>query len=120
MDKISKALMKVIYLESTSVPGKHSCTLSSTDLLLKVPYKIQLLPENLEKYLNELAIQDYYESKYFDKDGTRYYEFSLLNKGKSYIKEIESEKRAIKFKIFLTVGGFILAQILAVIFGNKV
>lgn len=115
--KKEKALMKVIYNEAVKNEGK--CLIRPTDILKSIPYKLDFTRQDLAANLRGLALDDYYELIETEKKGEEIYCFTLHQNGYAFIREIQSEKRMIKFKIILTIAGsigaFLLGRLLSLI-----
>ncbi len=120
MKKLNKELMKFIYTECTknveqSMNAERTAELKDVDILKALPYKFRINQDSLRERILGLATEDYFECKEkHNGQGTTYF-FSLLNKGKSFCKELESDKRAIKFKIILTISGAVLSFVIGTI-----
>lgn len=114
LNKKEKAVMKVIYFEASAKGGK--CLISPLHILTSIPYKIDFKKEDMDAVMKVLALDDYFEVVETRKKEQPIYCITLHQKGHAFIREIINEKRAIRFKIVLTVcgviGGFILSKIL--------
>lgn len=124
MNKIDRSIMKCIYYQCTKekslvINPKREAMIYDVDILSSIPYNIRLKRGELYERIVMLATSDYFEVKVGKKNGSVVYLFSLLNKGKSFIQEINNEKRAIRRKILLTVfgavGSFIIGLLLRAI-----
>ena len=84
------------------------------------PRSSQGNPE-LESNLKALVTEDFFEMITTDKKGEEYYCFTLHQNGYAFSRQIAAEKRAIIFKLILTVCGailsFTLVRILTLIWG---
>lgn len=121
LSKRDKTLMKVIYNEAVRNEDE-TCVARPVDLLKDIPYTSDFSCNDLESTVKALSLDDYFEYReIIDDDGEKAYFIKLHAKGHAFIREIESEQRAIKFKIILSVAGvigtFILGKLLTVIFG---
>lgn len=118
LNKKTKALMKVVYNKAIIKEGV--CLVSQLELLQNIPYKLEFHKEDLDPCLKALANEGYFEMIETEKNGDKYYCVTLLQAGYDFSRQIAAEKRAIKMKVILTVGGviaaFILKQILEAIF----
>ena len=120
LSKRDKALMKVIYNNAIKNEDE-TFTAKPIEILGDIPYSSDFACNDLEPTIEALSLDDYFEYKETEKDGERALTFKLHTKGHAFIREIESEQRAIKFKIVLSVAGvigtFILGRLIALIFG---
>lgn len=118
LNKKTKALMKAVYNRAIKKDG--TCLVSHIDLLQDIPYKMEFQFDDLVPSLKALANEGYFEMVETEKKGDKYYCITLLQAGYDFSRQIAAEKRAIRLKIILTVGGviaaFILRQILQAIF----
>jgi len=117
-----KALMKVIYNEAVKYPDE-TVVIRPIDLLKEIPYTSDFANNDLESTLKGLSLDGYFDyEEVEDASGDSAYKIELLTKGHAFIREIESEKRAINFKIILSVAGvigtFILGRLITMIFGG--
>ncbi len=117
LSKKTKALMKAIYNRAIEKDGV--CIVSPLNLLQDVSFKISFDREDLDPALKLLATEGYFEIIETEKKGITYYCITLLQPGYDFSRQIAVEKRAIKFKIILTVAGviasFILTRIISAI-----
>lgn len=119
LSRKQKLLMKVIY--SHAIQKEGVCLIRPIDLLKEIPLSSDFKREELESNLKALISEDFFEMIKTDKKGEEYYCITLHQNGYAFSRQIAAEKRAIKFKIILTVGGailtFILGKILTSIWG---
>lgn len=115
LTKNEKAVMKVIYNCATKNEGK--CLLRPIDILKSIDYSVRISDAEIDPILQALATDDNFEMVETEKKGELYYCFILHQNGYAFFRQIEAEKRAIRFKIVLTISGvimsFILTRILA-------
>ena len=120
LNKRDKALMKVIYKRAIE-HDDETFEARPIDLLEDIPYTSDFGCAELDTTIKALSLDDYFEYSEANVAGERGYRFVLHTKGHAFIREIESEQRAIKFKVVLSVAGvigtFILGRIIALIFG---
>ncbi len=118
LNKKTKVLMKAVY--ENAITNNGVCLVSQLDLLEKISYTINFSRNDLEPSLKALMLEGYFEIIESEKKGEKYYCITLLQAGYDFSRQIAAEKRAIKFKIIMTVAGtiaaYILTQILAAIF----
>ena len=119
LNRKTKALLRVIYDRAIRKDGV--CIAKSVDLLSEIPYKIEFLREDFEPSMKALMMEGYFEAVETEKKGEMYYCITLLQGGYDFSRQIASEKRAIKFKVVLTVcgviGSLILPRIISAIIG---
>lgn len=120
LNKKTKALMKVIYNKAIVKDGV--CIVSPLDLLAEIPYKLTFTRDELAPSLKLLSTEGYFEVVETEKKGNLYYCITLHQAGYEFSRQIAAEKRAIKFKIILTIAGviasFILTRIITAIAGG--
>lgn len=122
LKKKDKALMKVIYNEAVKYPDE-TVVIRPIDLLKEIPYTSDFACNDLESTIKGLSLDGYFDyEEVEDASGENAYKIALHTKGHAFIREIESEKRAINFKIILSVAGvigtFILGRLITMIFGG--
>lgn len=111
LNKKTKALMRSVYNHAVEKDGV--CLVSQIDLLEDMPSKLRFYRDDLEPSLRSLMLEGYFEIVESEKKGERYYCITLMQAGYDFSRIIAQEKRAIKFKIALTIGGVILSFILS-------
>lgn len=118
MKKIDKEVMKVVYNACVTSQREEDLTQEKTaiinqyEFLRRLPYKYSVDEQILDEKIALLAIKDYYECQVVYYKGLKQYKFTLLNKGKSFVSQIENEKRMVRVKIILTISGPILGYII--------
>lgn len=118
MKKIDKEVMKVVYNACVTTQREEDLTQEKTaiinqyEFLRRLPYKYSIDEQILDEKIALLAIKDYYECQVVYYKGLKQYKFTLLNKGKSFVSQIENEKRMVRVKIILTISGPILGYII--------
>lgn len=118
MKKIDKEVMKVVYNACVTSQREEDLTQEKTaiinqyEFLRRLPYKYSIDEQILDEKIALLAIKDYYECQVVYYKGLKQYKFTLLNKGKSFVSQIENEKRMVRVKIILTISGPILGYII--------
>ena len=119
LSRKEKLIMKAVYSKAVKTEGK--CLMTPTELLTDISFKEDFRREDLEPCLKTLVLEDYFELIDTEKKGERVFCFTLHQNGYAFASQIESEKRAIKFKIVLTVAGAILSvtlvRVLTLLFG---
>ena len=98
------------------------CIVTPLELLKEIPYKVEFNRDDLTPALNSLASEGYFEIIETEKKGNPMYCITLAQAGYEFSRQLASEKRAIKFKIVLTICGviasFILTRIITAIAGG--
>ncbi len=98
---------------------KPSVLISPIDLIKIVGDK-NLNKAKLEKIVNDLSMDGYFDLVYSDRQGELIYCISILEKGKGYIRNSKIFKRDLIFRLMLTVVlaivSFIVGLILRAIF----
>ena len=100
LDKKEREVMRVIY-EECIASGEDRVTLKPTQILAKMPLKLNFEPEELAPILKLLHLDGYFDYVEIEKKGTDMYFFELLQRGHAFKRELEQKKRKIKFKIYL-------------------
>lgn len=120
LNRKTKALMLAVYNRAVVKDGV--CIVRPIDLLQDIPYAKEFERDELEPAMRALESEGYFEMVETEKKGERYYCITLQQASVDFARQIASEKRAIKFKIILSIAGvigtFILTRIVAAIFGN--
>lgn len=111
LNKKTKALMKVIL--DKAMPKDGVCLVNQIDLLKDIPYTIDFKRNDLEPSLKALMLEGYFEILDTDKKGEKYYCITMMPTGIELARRIANEKRAIKFKLVLTISGCLLSYILS-------
>ncbi|MEG1394488.1 MAG: hypothetical protein RSD04_01930 [Clostridia bacterium] len=119
LNKKTKALMRAIYDRAIVKDG--ICIVRPIDLLREISFKIDFRKDELDPSIKSLMLEGYFEVVETEKKGEKCFCITLLQAGYDFARQIASEKRAIKFKIILSISGviftFILSKIVAAIAG---
>ncbi len=79
-----------------------------------------LSEERLDKIVNDLYVDGFYDLVYTDRHGERVYCITLTEKGKGYPREAKLIRRTLTFRLIVSVGfavfSFVLGLILKAIF----
>lgn len=116
INRTQKAIMSAIYAKAADKNG--TCLIRPVELLESIPYTVRFKRSDLPAYLRSLEMDDYFEMIETDKKGDKYYCFTLHQNGYSVITQIKNERRAIMFKIILTVCGALLSFIIGLLLRN--
>lgn len=116
LNKRESVIMEIIFNECGE---KKSCLIKQSDILKKISFAKDFSLDEVLQIIKTLEVDDYFDVIETEKDGEIVYCFNLHLKGEAFEREIEHKKRAINFKIAMTVLGavgsvaltFILKQI---------
>ena len=110
-------VMKAVY---TLCVGKDVCLISPAELIAMLPVKRKLTEESLEKILNALALDDYFQLLCSERKGEKMYVISLRASGYAYKRCSLQQKRDFAVKIgwavFSAVIAFLVGYLLKQIF----
>ena len=113
---VENKIMYVLFLEGQK---KNPFLLSPTDLINLSGVK-NFSSVELEKTLTNLAMDGYFDIIYSERQGERVYCFSLLKKGKAFMREKKMARRNLIFRIVislsLAVMSFLVGLLLKAIF----
>lgn len=125
MKRLDKEVMKVVFNACVTSQREEDLTQEKTaiinqyEFLRAIPYRFSIDEQLLDEKIALLAIKDYYECQVVFHDGIKNYRFKLLNKGKSFVSQLENEKRMVRVKVLMTVFapivGFAISQIIKAI-----
>jgi hypothetical protein len=114
LKKIETRVMDYVYWRCD---GKKSVLLTPKEILTNLAPKFEITVKELELILRNLSLDDYLEVESGDKNGMKVYIVALRSKGIAYPREKQQIRAArvnsITWKVILTVGGSILAFIVA-------
>ena len=109
-------VMRVLYFEGQK---KNPFLISPEDLLNLSEIKNFSL-HDLENVLTNLAIDGYFDIIYSERQSQRVYCFTLLKKGKAFMRERKQAKRNVLMRIVLSAGlavmSFLIGLLLKAIF----
>ncbi len=118
LDKKEKALLNVVY--KTAVNKNGQCLLSPIEILEKIPYKLEFTEKDLDKVLNDLALDNYFNVEKAKHHGELYYVITLREKGLSYIRDKKKARRKLYIRILtgilLAIMSYVIKLILPYIF----
>ena len=118
LNKKEKAVMKIIHKKASENNGV--CLITPHEILTQIPYKLAFKKEDLAPTLRSLALSDYFEVIESNKKGELVYCVTLHGKGQAFLRDLQSERKAVYMKIILSVcgavGAFLITQILQAIF----
>mgnify|MGYP001146655551 CR=1 FL=1 len=118
INKKEKALLDIVY--KTAVNKRGQCLLTPLDILQKIPYKVEFTESDLDKVLNDLALDDYFSVDKANHHGEIVYVISLKEKGLSYIRDKKKARKKLYIRIvtaiLIAIMSFIIRWILGRIF----
>ena len=88
---------------------KGICLISPSELLSLLPSKKGFTEETLERIMNELALDNYFELLSSERKGEKMYVISLRANGYAYKRCALQEKRKIAVKLLWAVASAIVA-----------
>lgn len=116
---LSKTESKVMAILYNYCKEKNSILISPTDIIRQVDEK-DFASAKLDKIMNDLSMDGYFDLVYSDRHGQTIYCITLLEKGKAYSRSKKVQRRNILFRIGLSLGlaifSFIIGLILKAIF----
>ena len=116
---LSKKERKVMSLIFDEFKGKTSLLISPHDVLKMLDYDGMTLSE-LDKIMNALKMDGYFDLIYSDRHGEKVYCVALTEKGKGYKRSVKVMKRNLLFRVgvsaALAVFSFLIGLILKAIF----
>ncbi len=111
LDRLEKKVMTTLCNE---LKEKQAILISPMDLI-KIVGTENLSTSRLEKIINDLSMDGYFDLVYSDRRGETVYCISLLGKGKSYLRNERQTKRNLLSRLFLTIGFAIVSFLVGVI-----
>ncbi|HHU43879.1 MAG: hypothetical protein QM214_03825 [Bacillota bacterium] len=118
LNRKEKALLNIVY--KTAVNKNGQCLLTPLDILQKIPYKLEFTENDLDKVLNDLALDDYFTVDKAKHHGEIVYVLALKEKGLSYIRDKKKARKKLYIRIItailIAIMSFIIKWILDKIF----
>ncbi|MFA6765785.1 MAG: hypothetical protein WCS45_01880 [Clostridia bacterium] len=118
LNRKEKALLNIVY--KTAVNKNGQCLLTPLDILQKIPYKLEFTENDLDKVLNDLALDDYFTVDKAKHHGEIVYVLALKKKGLSYIRDKKKARKKLYIRIItailIAIMSFIIKWILDKIF----
>ena len=102
LSRKEKVVMKSIYYEAVKKNGV--CLMRPIDVLSNMTPKVEITSDEVGTIIKALELDDYFELIETSKKGETVWCITLHQKGNAFYREILSEKRAIYFKISLSVA----------------
>lgn len=94
---------------------KGVCLISPAELLATLPPRRNYTEEQLERILNELALDDYFELLSSERKGEKMYVISLRANGFAFKRCFAQMKRDAMAKMFWAVASAVLAFLVGVV-----
>ena len=116
LNKKEKALLNIVY--KTAVNKNGQCLLTPLDILQKIPYKVEFTENDLDKVLNDLALDDYFSVDKAKHHGETVYVIALKEKGLSYIRDKKKARKKLYLRIITAILIAIMSFIIRWILGN--
>lgn len=113
LNKKEKALLNVVY--KTAVNKNGQCLLSPLDILQKIPYKLEFTEQDLEKVLDNLALDNYFSVDKAKHHGEVFYVITLKERGLSYIRDKKKARRKLYIRLITTILIAILSYVVKLI-----
>ncbi|MBE7081407.1 MAG: hypothetical protein E7372_02465 [Clostridiales bacterium] len=104
-----------VLISLLSVCKEKGAVLISPIDLLKIIGTEHLTLSKLEKTLNDLSTDGYFDLVYSDRRGEKVFCITLLEKGKGYVRSESLERRNLIKRFVLTIGFAILSFIVGII-----
>lgn len=118
LNRKEKALLNIVYKTAVNKNGK--CLMTPLDILQKIPYKLEFTENDLDKVLNDLALDDYFTVDKAKHHGEIVYVLALKEKGLSYIRDKKKARKKLYIRIItailIAIMSFIIKWILDKIF----
>ncbi len=104
LGKKEKALMTVIFNKAGS-SSNGKCIMTPTEMLSSMPYKVDFKESDLEETLNQLVLDNYFESEKAFKKSTNdvMYIITLKANGISYVRDKKIAERKLIVRIITTI-----------------
>ena len=112
LNKKESEVMNAVYELSA---GKNVCLVSPSELLALLPPRGKYTEEVLEKILDALALDDYFELLSSERKGEKMYVISLRANGYAFKRGYIQMKRDVALKIFWAVASAIIAFLVGLI-----
>ncbi|MBO7345706.1 MAG: hypothetical protein J6U92_07210 [Clostridia bacterium] len=111
LSKIENKVMHAVY----GVCYEKATQLISPVDLIRLSGVVGLTQSKLERVMEDLSSDGYFDLIYSDRRGERIYCVTLTDKGKGYNREKRAQQRYILMRLCLTVGLAILSFIIGLI-----
>ena len=116
LNKVESKIMRFLYYTSQE---KQAILISPTDILQNIDLR-EFTEERLDKIINDLAFDGYFDLVYSNRHGERIYCITFLEKGKAFKRDEKVFKRSILFRVVLSgvlaVFSFLVGLLLRAIF----
>ena len=112
LNKQESEVMGAVY---SLCAGKGVCLISPTELLSLLPQKRNYTEEKLEKILDALSLDDYFELLSSERKGEKIYVISLRSNGFAFQRVHTQMKRDAALKIVWAVASAVIAFLVGLI-----
>ncbi len=112
LNKRENEVMSAVY---TLCRDKGICLVSPAELLSMLPPKKKFTEEQVEKILDALALDDYFELLSSERKGEKMYVISLHASGYAYQRCSLQQKRDFAVKLGWAIGSAVIAFLVGVI-----
>ncbi|MBQ7164416.1 MAG: hypothetical protein IJR61_03715 [Clostridia bacterium] len=100
LSKTERAVLNAVLIKCGE---RYNCLASPTDLLCRLPPKSGVSEKRLSEILECLEYDGYISVILSDRHGQTVYCIELLARGKGYRRETSQSRRALAFRLFLSV-----------------
>ncbi len=108
-----KIVMGIVF---SKCKNGSNCLITVNEIMLELPKKMKLKPEEIEKIIHSLEADGYFEVVYSDRNGTPLMCVNLRVRGTNYRRESVTLRREIIKKILLgsigAIATFVVGKIL--------
>ena len=111
LERLEKKVLSTLVYE---LKEKSAILISPLDLV-KIVNEESLSISRLEKIINDLSVDGYFDLVYSDRRGETVYCISLLEKGKGFLRSEKQRKRNLLARLFLTIGFAFISFLVGVI-----
>ena len=110
---LERAKKQILAFLTNACKERESVLISPTDLIKNLSE--ELSEKDLERKVNELSNEGYFDLVYSDRRGEKVYCITLLEKGKSYFRKERTERQNLVKRFFLTIGFAVISFLVGVI-----
>ena len=106
LNKKENEVMRAVY---SLAHEKGICLISPSEFLALLPPRKKYTEEQLEKILNELALDNYFELLSSERKGEKMYVISLRPNGYAYERCSVQQKRDVAVRLFWAIASAVVA-----------
>ena len=110
LNKRENEVMRAVY---SLAHEKGICLISPSEFLSLLPPRKKYTEAQIERILNELALDNYFELLSSERKGEKMYVITLTNLGLSFLREHHNKRRNVALKL----GWSILSAVIAFLVG---